>query len=424
MNPWQLLGLEPGSDRKTIKRAYTRLLKDVHPEEKPDEFMQLRQAYEWALSSLEAPQQPMVFRVEQPVAESSGGFEWETVEEDRPSDTRPTIDDPQHDVVPDPQPEPRPATIHDPWMDAGPKSPESEASPEAPSPRLVEDEQDARLERLNRLVSAMAQLLDDPDKRNDPDCWEPLLTAPELNDFQASSAVGGWLLPQIIRLLQSGQEDCPLEKAVLIRLDDRFQWSTDHSGLLPVIDEQLLRVCLLIEAARETMAQPREKMGLRWLCRTLFRRSGRLSRIEALMGLGIATGLLTLAGKLGEFEAFWGAIGLANVALMLLMFFSLFCIVIKRIMDTGIHLVIVVLVGVLFPASWLFFLVAGPKEHLDDDPRVNYSDAFESTYRECYVASRKRSSLLRLKERLGGIHPAIYLLLVSLWASNALLVLW
>ena len=42
------LGVEPYSDLRTIKRAYARLLKDVHPEERPAEFMALREAYERA----------------------------------------------------------------------------------------------------------------------------------------------------------------------------------------------------------------------------------------------------------------------------------------------------------------------------------------------------------------------------------------
>lgn len=423
VSPWQLLGVEPGSDRKTIKRAYTRLLKDVHPEEKPDEFMQLRQAYEWALSTLDAPQQPMVFRVEQPVAETSGAFEWGEEEADQPSAATATIEDLHHDVAPDA--EPRPATIHDPWTDSGPESSDPETAPETPSPRLVEDEQDARLERLNRLVSAMAQLLDDPDRRNDPDRWEPLLTAPELNDFQASSAVGGWLLPQVIRLLQSGQEECPLDSKVLIRLDERFQWSTDSSGPLPVIDDQLLRVCLLIEAARESVAQPRARMGWDWLANTLFRLSGRLSRVECLVGLGIASGTLALAALVSVLVPFQGRAGLFTVALMLLMAYSLFSIVVKRVQDAGIHPLLAIVVGVIFPGSWLFFLVAAPKESdPSSDPRLNYSDALDRTYREYYVASGKRALETRLKERIAGIHPGIYLVLVGVWAGTGLLLSW
>ena len=33
MNAWEILGIEPTSDKKTIKRAYAKLLKQYHPEE-------------------------------------------------------------------------------------------------------------------------------------------------------------------------------------------------------------------------------------------------------------------------------------------------------------------------------------------------------------------------------------------------------
>ena len=40
MNAWEILGIEPTSDKKTIKRAYAKLLKQYHPEENPEEFKQ------------------------------------------------------------------------------------------------------------------------------------------------------------------------------------------------------------------------------------------------------------------------------------------------------------------------------------------------------------------------------------------------
>lgn len=49
MNAWEVLGIEPTSDKKEIKKAYARLLKQYHPEENPEEFKQIQAAYQQCL---------------------------------------------------------------------------------------------------------------------------------------------------------------------------------------------------------------------------------------------------------------------------------------------------------------------------------------------------------------------------------------
>lgn len=53
MNIWKVLQIDKTSDKKAIKNAYRTQLKITHPEEKPEEFMQLRMAYEEALEYAE-----------------------------------------------------------------------------------------------------------------------------------------------------------------------------------------------------------------------------------------------------------------------------------------------------------------------------------------------------------------------------------
>lgn len=50
---WERLGIDPASDRKAIRRAYAARLKSVHPEEDPEGFKALREAFELALSHAE-----------------------------------------------------------------------------------------------------------------------------------------------------------------------------------------------------------------------------------------------------------------------------------------------------------------------------------------------------------------------------------
>lgn len=49
MNIWAVLGVQPGSDRETVRRAYARKLRITNPEDDPEGFKQLRQAYELAM---------------------------------------------------------------------------------------------------------------------------------------------------------------------------------------------------------------------------------------------------------------------------------------------------------------------------------------------------------------------------------------
>lgn len=49
VSPWELLGLDAGADTRSIKRRYAQLLKQTRPDEDPEAFQRLREAYERAL---------------------------------------------------------------------------------------------------------------------------------------------------------------------------------------------------------------------------------------------------------------------------------------------------------------------------------------------------------------------------------------
>ncbi|WP_263260589.1 J domain-containing protein [Pseudomonas sp. RIT-PI-S] len=49
MNHWHVLGLTPEADERSIKRAYARLLKSHRPDEDPEGFQRLREAYDASL---------------------------------------------------------------------------------------------------------------------------------------------------------------------------------------------------------------------------------------------------------------------------------------------------------------------------------------------------------------------------------------
>lgn len=58
MNPWEILGIDATSDKKLIKHAYAKALKKCNPEVNPEDFMQLRSAYEFILSFIKNDDTP------------------------------------------------------------------------------------------------------------------------------------------------------------------------------------------------------------------------------------------------------------------------------------------------------------------------------------------------------------------------------
>ena len=52
---WNILGIEPTEDKKSIKKAYRILLKHHHPEDDPEGFQRLKEAYDDALSGYYSP---------------------------------------------------------------------------------------------------------------------------------------------------------------------------------------------------------------------------------------------------------------------------------------------------------------------------------------------------------------------------------
>ena len=53
MGPWEILGIEPTDDVRAIKRAYAKKLKQHRPEEDPQGFQQLNEAYQFVVENLD-----------------------------------------------------------------------------------------------------------------------------------------------------------------------------------------------------------------------------------------------------------------------------------------------------------------------------------------------------------------------------------
>lgn len=53
MSPWDILQIEATQDIKTIKRAYSKQLKIHHPEDDPEGYQQLREAYDYIMATVQ-----------------------------------------------------------------------------------------------------------------------------------------------------------------------------------------------------------------------------------------------------------------------------------------------------------------------------------------------------------------------------------
>ena len=69
---WTALGLEPTKDVSAIKRAYAEKAKTCHPEEDPEGFLQLRQAYQTALAYAEGTEEEPGVSLAEPPEEEQG----------------------------------------------------------------------------------------------------------------------------------------------------------------------------------------------------------------------------------------------------------------------------------------------------------------------------------------------------------------
>ena len=49
MNKWEILGIEPTHDVKLIRRRYAELVRLYHPEDQPEIYQQIVEAYQSAL---------------------------------------------------------------------------------------------------------------------------------------------------------------------------------------------------------------------------------------------------------------------------------------------------------------------------------------------------------------------------------------
>ena len=102
---WSILGLEPTRDVSTIRRAYAQQTKVCHPEEDPEGFMRLREAYQAALAWAEgtaAPEPPRARAQEAPSNREEDSGRPEEEADDQPENAGWILPDEEPEIGPNP----------------------------------------------------------------------------------------------------------------------------------------------------------------------------------------------------------------------------------------------------------------------------------------------------------------------------------
>ena len=204
---WDLLEIPRGSDRDTIRRAYAKKLRATHPEDDPEGFKRLREAYEAALE------------------QHDSAVRWADYDEDSEEeiDSGPAEPPPLDWGV-----HARPAGSHgsapDPTADTTPDAIDSTTMPELDA-MLAERE-----EELAALRSAMADLeagLRGPWRPGDAVLEERLkaiLASPAMGEIRIRDDVEPWLADVIASTI-------PYSDAVLMQSVQAFGWGSDDHHL-------------------------------------------------------------------------------------------------------------------------------------------------------------------------------------------------
>lgn len=246
MSVWDVLGLEGPGDKRSIKRAYARLLKHNKPDQNPEGFKQLRAAYEHALDlasqAEQAPQSrgfahtPIAFGDEVPPEAPAS-----VTTEDK--DTR--IDTGRADgTLPDK------VTPSDDGTDSLEPSP-SEVKPEEETHPASTAEVTARLEEvaeadiIDTVMSAVVEVLQDQRKVNSLQAWQDALAPANGCDIfvrrELSYTLFACLLDYHKQLKAKDRKYKALNNTQLNYLNDTFHWREDRSLALHFDEDEIIR---------------------------------------------------------------------------------------------------------------------------------------------------------------------------------------
>jgi uncharacterized RDD family membrane protein YckC len=252
MNPWTLLQIDPTDDSRAIKRAYAKLLKQHRPDEDPDGFQRLHQAYKQALTMAEqggpGPASPLAMESQQEESDPPAPDDNDEESSDflRAAEDNPPPPNLDHFVIEAPEeerpPQPSPREVHrlDPLQ-------------EEASPRV--DPVQIQRELLDRCEACLSQAKG----RADPKQWQFLVADSLILDSGFNRQLGLAVFRLIVDKHQ--QSGVVTHRRVLDYLNGLFHWTGRRPELLATAGED--NGLWLFTALDETPPQEAMLRGVR-----------------------------------------------------------------------------------------------------------------------------------------------------------------
>lgn len=263
---WEVLGISADADRDTVRRAYARKLRVTQPEDDPEGFKHLREAYEIALRHIEHVAR---WEAEEPAEESSP-------------------------VWAEPAYEPVAADADRPLKDDFAASDFNPGAPEAGEVASLLAARDAERAQLHAAMRTLDQALRGTWRASDPELealFNDVLAAPAMAEIAVQTEVEAWSADLIASTV-------PRSDAILLQAVQQFGWAGEQQRG----DAYAVGACLArLEEWRliEALDHHRHPLNAAW--RSLTRPAGAwwTWRLDALRP-GVATGVETLLGRRGE----------------------------------------------------------------------------------------------------------------------------
>ena len=223
MNCWEILGIEPGSDQKIIKAAYSKLLKTTRPDQDPEGFKRLHAAYKAALDTVKSSHRPT------PQARDSADLDSTPIAADNISDNIST---------------------------ATPSGAEHLTS--AIDQAELNDEYE---EHWHRFTSLVNKTILDQHLANQLSAWKDALKSPLLTDLQQKQRASDYVFDAISEknVLLLDDDTLFVDAVTLNYLNTYFSWNVNWKRLNGKFSQERLDAVLPFLDEEEKHAPPKEE---------------------------------------------------------------------------------------------------------------------------------------------------------------------